>query len=306
MTPPTTRLTNPFSIQHSSDAAPDLCGTGVGLRVPHYQDFLREPVDVAWLEVHSENYFGDGGYDLHVLTLLRRDYPVSLHGVGLGLGSAEGCRQDHIDRLQRLAEHIEPALVSEHLCWGAVAGRALHDLLPMPFNPSSLNLLSDRIDDLQTQLKRRVLIENVSTYIRFRDDQMSEAEFLAQLALRTGCGIVLDINNLYVNQLNHQESATEALLTLARLPAESVGEIHLAGHRQMDGCLIDDHGSHVAEPVWDLFRKSCSLLGTEIPVLIEWDTHIPSLPVLVAEAQKAEQYRSAAQSQNREIMNALP
>ncbi|MBC3871314.1 MNIO family bufferin maturase [Undibacterium oligocarboniphilum] len=306
MTSHTTRLANLSSVQHSSDAAPGLRGTGVGLRVPHYQDFLREPVDVTWLEVHSENYFGDGGYDLHVLTLLRRDYPISLHGVGLGLGSAQGYRQDHIDRLKRLTERIEPALVSEHLCWGSVAGRSLHDLLPMPLNQSSLNLLSDRIDDLQTQLKRRVLIENVSTYIRFRNDQMSEAEFLAQLALRTGCGIVLDINNLYVNQINHQESATEALWTLTRLPAGSIGEIHLAGHRQMDGCLIDDHGSHVAEPVWDLFRQSSSLLGMEIPVLIEWDTHIPALPVLLAEVQKAEQYRNATQSQNREITNALP
>jgi len=275
----------------------------VGLRTPHYRDFLHasatEPAPADWLEVHSENYFSDGGYDLHVLQTLRRDYPVSLHGVGMGLGSAQGFSERHIARLQRLIERTEPALVSEHLCWGAIAGRHLNDLLPLPLMQSALDLVVQRVDELQSRLQRQVLIENVSTYLRFVQDDMSEAEFLAALVKRTGCGILMDINNLYVNQHNHREDAQQALSIMAGLPVGAIGEIHLAGHLQTDICLVDDHGSQVADPVWELFRQAVQTLPAGIPVLIEWDTAIPDLPVLLNEAHKAREILVASTAQSR-------
>ncbi|MFZ6769862.1 DUF692 domain-containing protein [Undibacterium sp. Di26W] len=270
---------------------PTLQGVGVGLRSLHYRDFLNAPVDIDWLEVHSENYFGDGGYDLHVLQTLRRDYPLSLHGVGMGLGSAQGFAAAHMDKLKRLVERTEPDLVSEHLCWGAIAGHHLNDLLPLPLMQSALDLVCERVDQLQMLLQRQILIENVSTYVRFARDDMSEAEFLAALVSRTGCGVLLDINNLYVNQSNHGESALDALHVMAALPPGAIGEIHLAGHLQTDICLVDDHGSQVASPVWDLYAHACQLLPADIPVLIEWDTAIPALPVLLDEAAKAGEIR---------------
>jgi uncharacterized protein (UPF0276 family) len=276
--------------KHDAGAA-EVRGTGIGLRSRHYKDFMHAPVDIAWLEVHSENYFGDGGYDLHVLQHLRSDYAVSLHGVGLGLGSAQGFSMAHLQRLQQLADRIQPGLVSEHLCWGAIAGRHLNDLLPLPLIHSALDLVCDRVDLSQNLLKRRILLENVSTYLRFAGDDMSETEFLSQVARRTGCGILLDVNNLYVNQCNHGEDALEAIRQLAALPPGTVGEMHLAGHLVAGDCLIDNHGSRVDEKVWELYRQACRLLGTGIPTLIEWDTDIPALDVLLGEANKAEQCR---------------
>ncbi len=271
--------------------------SGVGLRSQHYQDFLNAPVDIDWLEVHSENYFGDGGYDLHVLQQLRRDYPLSLHGVGLGLGSAgaydSSFANSHITKLQRLIERVEPALVSEHLCWGSITGRQMNDLLPLPLSREALDLLCERVDRLQQALKRRILIENVSTYLRFADDVMSEAQFLAALAKRSGCGILLDVNNFYVNQCNHGEDARSALLCLSELPAGTVGEIHLAGHLVTEDCVIDDHGSKITAQVWQLYEDTCRLFGADIPTLIEWDTDIPALPILLEEAAKAASVRHA-------------
>ncbi|MEB0139186.1 MULTISPECIES: DUF692 domain-containing protein [unclassified Undibacterium] len=264
-------------------------GVGIGLRAQHYREFSAGSVAVDWLEVHSENYFGAGGIDLFMLEQLRRDYPLSLHGVGLGLGSVHGYDAAHLTRLKRLAEQVEPALISEHLCWGALAGRHLNDLLPLPLMSESLDLVCQRVDAMQTLLQRQVLIENVSTYVRFAQDQMSETEFLCRLVQRTGCGILLDVNNLYVNQVNHREDALTALQLLASMPAGTVGEIHLAGHLDVGHCLVDDHGSRVAPAVWQLFSSACHLLGSDIPVLIEWDTEIPALSVLVEEAAKAAQ-----------------
>lgn len=268
-----------------------LHGNGVGLRSKHYRDFLNGPIAIDWLEVHSENYFGDGGYDLHVLQQLRCDYPLSLHGVGLGLGSALGYSNSHIKKLKQLIERVEPALVSEHLCWGSIAGRHMNDLLPLPLTQEALDLVCDRVSQLQDTLKRSVLIENVSTYLRFTEDSMSEAELLVQLSKRTGCGVLLDVNNLYVNQCNHGEDAIAALNQFAQLPQGTIAEIHLAGHLLTPDCVIDNHGSRIDEKVWSLYRKTCQLLGAEIPTLIEWDTDIPSLEVLLDEASKVEQCR---------------
>lgn len=261
-------------------------GYGVGLRTQHYRDFLHQPPSIDWLEVHTENYFG-AGVDLNVLQTLRADYPISLHGVGLGLGSAQGYSEAHIENIKRLARQIQPALISEHLCWGAIAGRHLNDLLPLPLIQSALNLVCDRVDHLQTTLQQRVLLENVSTYARFTCDEMSEAEFLTHVVKRTGCGILLDINNLYVNQHNHGESAQEALTTLQQLPANSIGEIHLAGHLVTDAGLIDHHGCRVIPAVWALYEDARRLFGAHIPTLIEWDTDIPELAILLAEAEQA-------------------
>jgi uncharacterized protein (UPF0276 family) len=288
----------PISTDKLRKPATALSGNGVGLRSQHYPDFLKAPVAIDWLEVHSENYFGDGGYDLHVLHQLRRDYPISLHGVGLGLGSQRGYSTQHIEKLQRLVQRIEPSLVSEHLCWGSIAGRQMNDLLPMPLTRAAFDLLASRVTHLQETLKRQVLIENVSTYLRFAGDDFSESEFLVQLAKKTGCGILLDVNNLYVNQCNHAEDAHAALQCFSQLPACSIGEIHLAGHLLTPECMVDHHGSQIAAPVWALYQQACSLFGPEIPTLIEWDTDIPELDVLLDEANKAEQYRVRERARN--------
>ncbi|KQW88534.1 hypothetical protein ASC94_24285 [Massilia sp. Root418] len=269
-------------MQPDAHSAPAL-GVGVGLRAPHYRQFLAQRPSAGWLEVHTENYLDQGGWDWHVLQALRRDYPVSLHGVGLGLGSARGFSEQHLERVRELVQAVQPALVSEHLCWGAVFGRHLNDLLPLALNAAALDLLSERVQRVQDRLQRRILLENVSTYVRFRDDAMSEAAFLAALAQRTGCGLLLDVNNLYVNQLNHGE---DALAAMAAMTPGTVGEIHLAGHLVTPDAVIDHHGAVVAEPVWKLYEAALRRFGP-VPTLIEWDTDIPGLDVLLGEAAKA-------------------
>lgn len=256
---------------------------GVGLRTPHYRAFLEGRPAVGFIEVHSENYLARAGWDWHVLGALRRDYPVSLHGVGLGLGSARGFSGAHLERVRALVDALDPFLVSEHLSWGALADRQLNDLLPVTLDGAALALLCERVDRVQERLGRRLLVENVSTYVRFRADTMSEATFLAELARRTGCGILLDVNNLYVNQHNHGEDARAAI---EALPRGSVAEIHLAGHLQTPLALVDHHGAAVAEPVWDLYRLALARFG-RVPSLVEWDADLPPLAGLLAEAARA-------------------
>jgi uncharacterized protein (UPF0276 family) len=258
-------------------------GAGIGLRAPHYRQFLAQRPKVGWLEVHTENYLCQSGWDWHVLQELRRDYPFSLHGVGLGLGSARGFSESHLQRVRALVERVEPVLVSEHLSWGALHDRHLNDLLPMTLDAAALGLLCERVGRVQDVLGRQLLLENVSTYVRFRADTMSEAEFLAELARRTGCALLLDVNNLYVNQHNHGE---DALAAIAALAPESVAEIHLAGHLATPHALVDHHGAAVAGPVWELYRVALARFG-RVPTLIEWDTDIPALDVLLGEAGKA-------------------
>lgn len=258
-------------------------GVGVGLRAPHYGQFMQQRPRVAWLEVHSENYLAQAGWDWHVLQQLRRDYPVSLHGVGLGLGSARGFSDDHLARVRELVRQVDPVLVSEHLCWGAVADRQLNDLLPVTLDRAALDLMAARVGRVQDALGRQLLLENVSSYLRFHADAMSEAEFLAALAARTGCGLLLDINNLYVNQCNHGE---DALAAIAAIQPGMVGEMHLAGHLVTPEAVIDHHGDRVAEPVWRLYEAALARFGA-VPTLIEWDTDVPALEVLLAEADKA-------------------
>lgn len=230
--------------------------------------------------MHSENYFGTGGYDLHVLERVRRDCAVSLHGVGLGLGSAEGLCSAHLGKLKALVDRVEPALVSEHLCWNAAGGRHFNDLLPLPHTAEALALMAARVDALQEALGRRILIENISMYVALQGD-IPEGELLAELSRRTGCGILLDVNNLYVNERN---LGRPALAQMQAVP--SVDEIHLAGHFARGGLLIDHHGDRVADPVWKLYEAALERYGP-VPTLIEWDTDLPSLEVLLGEAAKA-------------------
>ncbi|MBM3117249.1 DUF692 domain-containing protein [Jeongeupia naejangsanensis] len=251
---------------------------GLGLRSPHVADVLSQRPDVAWWEVHSENYFG-GGLSIAQLEAVRADYPVSLHGVGLGLGSAEPLDPAHLAQLKALVARIEPAMVSEHLCWNRAAGRFFNDLLPVPRIEGALALLADRIDAVQTALGRRILIENVSSYIAYDDESYGEAELLAALVGRTGCGVLLDVNNLYVNALN---LGVDPLAEMACLPVDCVGEIHVAGFEVLDGVVIDTHGTSVSAPVWALLDAALARFGPQ-PVLLERDTHLPPLAELLDE-----------------------
>jgi uncharacterized protein (UPF0276 family) len=260
-------------------------GAGIGLRARHYADFMGGAQPAAgWLEVHSENYFGAGGRERAVLDSLRRDYPVSLHGVGLGLGSVEGYSARHEDRLCTLVDWVEPEFVSEHLCWGAAAGRHFNDLLPLAYSREALGLVAARVARLQDRLGRRILVENVSCYLEPAPNEMSEGEFLAALARRSGCGLLLDVNNLYVNQVN---LGRDALAQMRALDPESVCEIHLAGYFEGEQLLIDTHGARVADPVWRLYEAALGRFGP-VATLIEWDTDVPPLEVLLDEAAKAQ------------------
>ncbi len=259
-------------------------GAGIGLRARHYPEFSGARPAAGWLEVHSENYFAAGGRERAVLESLRRDYPLSLHGVGLGLGSAEGYSTRHEDKLCALVERVEPVFVSEHLCWGAAAGRHFNDLLPLPHTEEALALVAGRVSRLQERLGRRILVENVSRYLEPGAHEMGEGEFLAALVRRSGCGLLLDVNNLYVNQVN---LGRDALAQMRALDAESVGEIHLAGFSVGEHCLVDTHGARVAGEVWRLYEAALDLFGP-VATLIEWDTDVPPLEVLLDEAAKAQ------------------
>ncbi len=256
---------------------------GIGLRQPHYRDVFERQPPLGFLEVHSENFFLDGGASMHALERARASWPISLHGVGLSLGSADAPAERHLARLQRLVERIEPAVVSEHLCWGSVGAVHFNDLLPLPLTHEALALLVDRVDRVQNRLGRPLLVENVSAYVQYRDSEMTETAFLAALARRSGCGILLDVNNLYVNAVNF---GFDPVAGLAELPADAIGQMHLAGYTVAEGCLIDTHGSRVSPAVWSLYAEACRRFGPK-PTLIEWDTDLPALDVLLDEAAAA-------------------
>jgi uncharacterized protein (UPF0276 family) len=257
--------------------------TGIGLRQPHYREVFERRPELGFLEVHSENFFLDGGASMHALERARDAYPISLHGVGLSLGSADCLADLHLAKLKRLVERVEPALVSEHLCWGGVGGVHFNDLLPLPHTGEALALLADRVDRVQNELGRTLLVENVSAYVAYRHSEMTETAFLAELARRTGCGVLLDLNNLYVNAINF---GFDPLTQLAELEGTHIGQIHLAGHAVVDDCLVDTHGAPVCDPVWALYEEACRRFGPR-PTLIEWDTDLPALDVLLAEAASA-------------------
>jgi uncharacterized protein len=254
---------------------------------------IAERPPVGWLEVHAENYMG-GGPGLRALLDLRRDYPVSIHGVGLSLGSAEGLDGAHLERLAALVERVEPALVSEHLSWSVSGGTYLNHLLPLPYTEESLALVSVHVRWVQDRLGRQLLVENPSSYLRFRESVIPEVEFLNALAQRTGCGLLCDVNNAYVTCRN---LGGDPGAYLDAVDAEAVGEIHLAGHAVNDAdghtILIDDHGSRVAPAVWQLYARALARFGP-VATLVEWDTDLPALAVLVEEAAASDAMLSAA------------
>lgn len=276
--------------------------TGIGWRHPHYGELLETRPALGFIEVHSENFFGEGGAALAVLGQARETYPVSLHGVGLALGSAAGVDDWHLEQLARLVERIEPVRVSDHACFarGTLGGRDIHasDLLPIPFNGEALDVLCANVQRVQERLKRPLLVENLSAYVELAGADRGETDFLSALAQRTGCGLLVDVNNIYVNALNAQkrgragDPVAACKAWLDRLPAGAAGEIHLAGHCAMDDIVIDDHGSRVCEPVWQVYRHALQRFGN-VPTLVEWDTAIPPLDVLLGEARRAREIAQA-------------
>ena len=261
---------------------------GIGLRFQHHRAVLEAAPNVAFMEIHTENYMG-GGQPISCLETVRRDFPISLHGVGLSLGSADGLDVAHLDRVQQVAERVEPTLVSEHIAWSVSGGSYLADLLPLPMTEEALAAVSRNVDQMQSRLRHRILVENPSTYMQFRHSTIPEWEFMAAVAARTGCGILCDINNIYVSAKNH---GWDASAYVAKLPPAAIGEIHLAGHsicELPDGntLRIDDHGSRVIDEVWSLYAEALRRFGP-IPTLIEWDSDVPPLEVLVGEAHHAD------------------
>jgi len=277
----------------ASDTLP--CIAGIGLRAPHYREVLQRLPRAGWVEVHSENFFG-GGSPLRTLLKVREHYPVSLHGVGMGLASTIPLDSEHLSALELLCDSIQPAAVSEHLCWNAAPditnnGRmVINDLLPFPYTQAALSNVAARVNHVQEKLGRRLLIENLSSYLSFSHSEMSEGEFLAELARRTGCGILFDVNNLYVNARNLGVDAGAFIRTM---PADSVAEYHLAGYSEWAGCnegescLVDTHSNPVYPAVWELYEAALRHIGPR-PTLIEWDADIPALPVLLGEAEQAQ------------------
>lgn len=258
--------------------------SGVGLRAPHVAYVLAERPPVAWFEVHSENYFADGGPALAGLERIRAHYPLSLHGVGLSLGSIDPLDMQHLAKLKRLARRIEPGAISEHLCWSGVDARHFNDLLPLPYTEEALHHVCARIDAAQSYLGVRLLVENVSSYYAFPENTIPEAEFVATVAARTGCALLLDVNNIYVNACNH---GLDPVAYLDTIPPAAVAEIHLAGFDASGPCVIDTHGAPVAPAVWTLYEHAVARFGC-VPTLIEWDTDIPEFAVLAREAATAQ------------------
>ncbi|MBV8656870.1 MAG: DUF692 domain-containing protein [Burkholderiales bacterium] len=257
---------------------------GIGLRPPHLRHVLDTRPDVAWFEVHAENYFG-GGASLAALEKVRAHYPISLHGVGLGLGSATPLDADHLTEWRTLIERIEPAAISEHLCWNALPQEHLNDLLPLPYSEDALDWMVARVEIVQDTLGRPILIENLSSYVRFAVDTIPEGEFLAELARRSGCGLLVDVNNLFVN---HHNLGRDAHTALAALPADAVAEIHIAGFEEReDGLWLDSHGAPVHVGVWSLLDDALARFGAR-PVLLERDRNLPDFAVLMQEANGAQ------------------
>jgi uncharacterized protein (UPF0276 family) len=260
---------------------------GIGLRSAHVHEILETRPALGWVEVHSENYFGRG-IPRHYLERIRASYPVSLHGVGLSVGSTDPLNSDHLAALRELADDIEPLFVSEHLSWSSVGGRYLNDLLPLPYTEEALAHLVTRINEIQERLGRQILIENISSYLQFDQSAIPEWEFLAELSHRSGCAVLLDVNNIYVSASNH---GFDAYRYLQAIPVRAVREMHLAGftRKTFDGgeILIDTHNRRVVPEVWRLYEAAIARFGA-VPTLIEWDSDLPPLAVLLDEARQAQ------------------
>jgi len=262
---------------------------GVGLKPEHYGDIIEGRPDIGWFEIHAENFMGAGGPPHHVLSAIRERYPISLHGVGLSIGSAGELDAKHLRLLRGLIDRYQPGLFSEHLAWSTHDGAYLNDLLPVPYNDETLSRVSEHVDQVQQALGCRMLLENPSTYVRFEESSLTELDFLAGVVNRTGCGLLLDVNNVWVSAANH---AFDPVAYLEAFPVEHVGEMHLAGYdattdNESRVLLIDTHDRPVMADVWGLYKLAIKRTGP-VPTLIEWDANIPAWPMLAAEAAKAE------------------
>ena len=274
-----------------SIANPPLCaplctaspGFGLGLRTTHYTDFTTAPQPVDWLEIISDNYLGAGGKPLHMLDTIRADYPMAMHGVSLSIGSADGLDRPYLQQLRQLAERIEPLWISDHLCWTGLSGHNSHDLLPLPYTVEALGVVVEHVRQVQDTLGRRLVLENVSSYLTYRSDEMTEWQFLREVCERADCLLLLDVNNIYVSSVNHDFDPIEYL---QMLPPERVQQIHLAGHSDNGNHIVDTHDHPVAEPVWALYAEACRLLGS-VATMIERDDNIPPLPELLVELDRA-------------------
>ncbi len=274
---------------------------GVGLKPEHFLEILASAPDLGFFEVHAENYMVDGGPFHHYLGLIRERYPLSIHGVGLSIGGESALDEAHLNRLVRLLDRYQPESFSEHLAWASHGETFLNDLLPVPYNAETLARVCAHVDQVQDRLKRRMLLENPATYVEFAASTMPEMEFIAEIVKRTGCGLLLDVNNVYVACVNHHR---DPRAYIEALPLHAVGQIHLAGFAQdVDDAgaplLIDSHGSPVAQAVWDLYAFALELLGS-IPTLIERDNDIPAFPVLLGEAHQAEAIMAAVHIRQRQ------
>ncbi|MBR2656505.1 MAG: DUF692 domain-containing protein [Loktanella sp.] len=262
--------------------------TGLGFKPEHYRDIMAKPGAVGFFEVHAENYMGDGGAPHAMLTALRADHALSIHGVGLSIGGAGGLNYDHLARLRKLIDRYQPESFSEHLAWSSHGAAWLSDLLPLPYTQETLTTISAHINQVQDRLGCRMLLENPATYVTFDSSTYSETDYLKELVRRTGCGLLLDINNVFVSATNHRFDASAYL---ADFPLAAVGEIHLAGHDEEQlpsgPLLIDSHGTAVAGPVWALYKDVLDQTGP-LPTLIEWDNDVPDFAVLLDEAMQAD------------------
>ncbi len=272
--------------RHRHDRLPD--GPGVGYKPQHFEALLAEPGAVQWLEIHAENYMGDGGRPLAQLRHLAERFPISVHGVGLSIGGEAPLDRDHLARLRHLIGWLNPASFSEHLAWSTHDAHFFNDLLPLPYTEATLTRVCDHIEQVQDCVGRRMLLENPSTYLAFAESEMAEVEFLAEIARRTGCGLLLDVNNVFVSATNQR---TDPVSYIDAFPLDRVGEIHLGGHEEDADetgapLLIDSHGRAVVDPVWTLYENTIRAGGAK-PTLIEWDNDVPDWPVLAAEAERA-------------------
>ena len=261
---------------------------GVGYKPQHFAAIMADPGPIGWLEIHAENYMGDGGRPLAQLRHLSEQFPISVHGVGLSIGGADALDRDHLARLRHLCDWLNPASFSEHLAWSTHDGTYLNDLLPLPYTDATLARVCDHVDQVQAALGRRMLLENPSSYLAFAETTMSEVDFLTEIAGRTGCGLLLDVNNVYISAINQR---VDPMATINAFPLDLVGEVHLGGHdqdRAEDGAilLIDSHARPVVDPVWALYAAVIAKGGAR-PTLIEWDNDVPEWPVLAAEAALA-------------------
>ncbi len=264
-------------------------GVGIGLRSCHYQEILNTQPNIPWFEVLSDNYMHSQGQHLDYLDKIRQYYPVTLHGVGMSLGSTDPLNRDYLNSLKRLADWLEPAYISDHLAWISINGNYLNELMPLPYTEETLKHLVQRIQQVQEILGQRILIENPATYLTFKHSTLSEWEFICELLEQADCYLLLDVNNIYVSAINCQFNPLDYLNTL---PANRVKQIHLAGYEEYPNYLLDTHGHRVHQPVWQLYKKALNYFGA-VPTLIEWDTDIPELDILRAEARIAEELQQS-------------